>query len=71
MHLNIRFITAETGQRPRLYEHDVEFDLIFVICNRFADDIREAPRGQLPAVRHPTPYSPLKSFAPLFRAMQE
>ena len=29
--LNVRFITAETGQRPRLYEHDVEFDLTF--CN--------------------------------------
>jgi cell division protein ZapD len=29
--LNIRFITAETTQRTRLYEHDVEFDLTF--CN--------------------------------------
>ena len=29
--LNIRFVTPETGQRTRLYESDVEFDLTF--CN--------------------------------------
>jgi cell division protein ZapD len=29
--LNIRFLTMDWGQRPRLFEHDVEFDLTF--CN--------------------------------------
>jgi cell division protein ZapD len=29
--LNIRFLTMDWGQRPKLYEHDVEFDLTF--CN--------------------------------------